>query len=439
MEQIGAVLGWSSPVLTIIGSPIKITESELSWIATITTFVAAFCSPLPFITLLMFGRKVSIAINALPFLISWIMIACATTATELIVARGIVGISMAYTYTVIPIYLGEIATDEIRGGIGLCMNVLTNVGIMFIYGVGTLPDLWLSSLISALPLVLIIVFYIWLPESPYYLLGKGKREEALKELKKLRNSDCVEDEFKKMEEIHQTEQNCDYGFSKLFQQSSNRKALAIVLGVNSCLHFSGAMTLVYFAHTIFEKAGNADADNMALIKATLQLVTSIGAAYVVDRLGKRPLLIASSIGAAVFMFVEAIYFHLLDAGHNVDGIWWIPLVGMILFNVSQSIGLAAVPLAYLGELFHPDVKNLAVCICKTYDALAVFLVGQLTLFLWDNYGSSIPFFFFGSMSVVGLVFIIFFAPETKGKSLTDIQYYLIHNKYREEPIGYALS
>lgn len=390
-----------------------------------------FSAPLAALSVHHLGRKFSILFTIVPFLVSLCIVALADTVTGLIIGKGLGGVGVAFSLTVTPIYLGEIATDDIRGSFGLYMTVFQNIGILRIYLIGAYTDLWLSSLISALPLLLIVVFYRWIPESPYFLLMKNRKDEAIIALRKLRNCDDVDNELQQIQNMIEktSNNNC---FKEFVTEPYHRRSLFITTGVLSIAQFTGGYSLIFYAHMIFEKAGNVSYNMMSTTKAVMQLLTSIISAYVVDSVGRKPLLIISCMGSAIFMACEGIYFYLNDFGYNVDSIWWLPLFAMVMFNVSQEIGLTSISLALWSELFHPKIKSLAVCINKAYLSFLIFGVGKLFQIISDSLGNSVPFFFFSLVGLLGVIFTIYVVPETKGKSLDDIQHYLKHKCYRTE-------
>lgn len=337
---------------------------------------------------------------------------------------------MAFSFTVTPIYIGEIAPDNMRSMIGLLMNVVNNIGIWWIYAIGPYVDIWVSSVLNMIPGILFIVFYKFLPESPYYLVKKEKPEEAREILKKLRNDDCSE-EFRVMQRTTY-QMDLKESIKQVIFERKNRRAIYISVGSFFISQFTGGITFIFYAHLIFQKAGDVSANVLSLVKATLQLFSGVLSSFVVENTGKRPLLMISCIGSSLFMAAEGVYFLLLEKDYNVDVIWWLPLISMILFNMSQAVALQPVPIAFLGELFDPNVKPVAVCISKTSLALFVFIVGELFQVISDNFGHSATFFMFSFMGVVGLLFVIFFVPETRGKSLDDIQYYLTHKTFERK-------
>lgn len=417
-------------MLSAPNATIPVSPEEGPWLATSVPLVSMFCTPLAALSVHVLGRKKALFISIIPFLLSWIGIAFARTSTELILARSISGLGMAFSYTVTPIYLGEIAPDEFRSSIGLFMTVVNNIGILWIYAIGTFVELWVSSLLCIAPIIIYLIFYKYVPESPYFLLKRKKNEEAKSILKKLRKGD-VEEEFSIMEKSV-IEVSFKESCKELFTDIRHRRALMISVGTFFVSQFTGGIAFLFYAHLIFQRAGNLSPNTLSLIKAVLQVLTSIFSAYIVESTGKRPLLIISTIGSSVFMAAEGIYFYLHDNDFNVDAIWWLPLAGMILFNMFQVIGLQSVPLAFLGELFDPNIKYIAVCVSKTSLALFVFIVGQLFELLVNNFGNCAPFFTFCIIGLLSLIFIVLCVPETRGRSLEDIQYYLKHKTYERE-------
>lgn len=426
------ISGWASPVLARLqgpDSPIPTTSEEGSWMATVMSAVGILATPLAALSIEYLGRRLSILITTIPYIVSWTMIALSNSVDELIIGRSISGVGIAFSFIVVPIYLGEIATDHIRGGIGLYMTVFTNCGILWMYCVGMIPELWMSSVLAIIPLLIVIAFYFWIPESPYYLISNNKKNEAKEVLQKLRNKQEVDEELKQIEVT--VVENSNYNIFKEFVKDvSHRRSLGVCLGIITIAQCTGGIVLVMYAHLIFQRAGDISINTLSIIKAVLQLLTSICSAYVVDSIGRKPLLIISCLGSAIFMSCEGIYFYLHDYNYNVDAIWWLPLFAMVMFNMSQVVGLSSIPLAYFGEMFHPKVKSLSVCICKAYMSLLIVIVGKLFQILTDSLGNCAPFFLFATVGLLGVIFVIFFIPETKGKSLEEIQYYFKHNAFR---------
>lgn len=310
------------------------------------------------------------------------------------------------------------------------MTVINNIGILWIYSIGTEVQIWLSSLLSAIPLVVFLFLYPLLPESPYYLIMKGKTEEGKGILQKLRNEKNVDEEFGRIKDSI-TEINFKKCFKDICTVTRHRRAIFISIGCFLTGQLTGGITFVFYAHLIFKRAGDVSANTLSIIKAILQLISCVCSAYAVETTGKRPLLIISCVGSSLFMAAEGIYFYLHDNGYDVSSIWWLPLVAMILFNMCQVIGLQSIPLVLLGELFDPSVKPVAVCISKMSLSVGVLIVGKLFQILVDGFGNATPFFVFCVMGVLGLIFVVFCVPETRGKSLEDIQYYLEYNTYEK--------
>lgn len=419
-------------MLSIIQSPnstIPTSTEEGGWIATAVPLVSMITTPLAAASVHILGQKTSMAIMITPFLISWFMIAIATSPIELISARAVSGIGMAFCYTVVPIYLGEIAPINLRSMIGLSMTVVNNLGILWIYTIGPIVNLWVSSLSCSIPLLVFLFLYNFIPESPYDLMKKKQYEKAKMVLNEIRNQDTT-DEYAIMKTFV-VKINLKESFKELRTNARHQRAIFICVGCFFMSQFTGGITFVFYTHLVFQRAGNVSPNTLAIIKATLQLISAILSTYVVERTGKRPLLMISCIGSTVFMGIEGLYFYLLDNKYNVEPIWWLPLVAMILFTMFQVIGLQSVPISFLGELFDSNIKHIGVCISRMSLSFSVFIVGKVFQVLVDNYGNAMPFFVFATMSFLALFFVIVFVPETRGRSLEEIQYYLKYRTYNK--------
>lgn len=425
--------GWTSPILPIIvsaNSTIPTTTNEGYWMANVVPLASTFFTPLSALSVHILGRRISLLLTSVPFIASWIIIAFARSAEVIIIARIISGLGQSMAYTITPIYLGEISPVELRSSIGLSMTVVNNMGMLWIYVIGVEVNIWISSILNLIPSVVFILFFMFVPETPHFLIKKENHGEGIAVLKRLRQGD-VETEYAilKQSVIHIS---LTESFKELYRERRHQRALLISTATHFISQFTGGITFMFFAHIIFQKAGSVSPNILSIIKQVLQLLSAILSVFIVGKTGNRLLLIISCVGSSVFMAAEAIYFYLHDNDFNVDDIWWLPLVAMILFNMFQMIGIQPIPIAFMGELFDSKVKPLAVCISKISLALSIFLVGEVFQLLMDNFGSSVPFFVFSVFGIIGVIFVYFCVPETRGRRLEEIQYYFKHNKYESK-------
>lgn len=144
--------------------------------------------------------------------------------------------------------------------------------------------------------------------------------------------------------------------------------------------------------------------------------------FAVDFSGRRPLLIISITGTTVTLLSNGIYLYLKSCTNvDVDGLDFIPILSLLGFIILFSVGLNTIPLIMMGELFPTNVKAFALCLMDFYDNMIVTFTSKFFHWSKDEFGMYVPFFLFTILSFIGLLFFIFLVPETKGKTLEDIQ------------------
>lgn len=319
-------------------------------------------------------------------------------------------------------YVGEVTEPKIRGVLGCSLSVAMIVGMIAINSYGTLLSIRNAALISSIVPIASFVTFVWMPESPYYYLIRGKYEEARKALHFLRRCD-VDEELEQMKKDVERQMSERGTFKDLFCLESNRKALFVMIGIRSIQQFSGISAWSLFTQTIFIQAGG----NISPLTATLvyiftQLVMTTSGSVLLEKFGRKPLLLYSQIGAGIILNLGGIYFYLREMT-NVDlsSITWIPLVVMVSFVVIYSVGLGTVPSLLLSEMFSASIKGKALCVMCIYYAALISITSKLFYFLTETFGMYASFFTFGTCCLGSVLFTYYFVPETKGKSLEDIQ------------------
>ncbi|XP_066999970.2 facilitated trehalose transporter Tret1 isoform X2 [Anabrus simplex] len=366
----GTFMGWPSPTIARLQSEeteFYITSDEGSWIVSCMP-IASILTPIPAGYLVnKVGRKTALLSASLPFLLSWLLVALAQSVWMLYAARLFAGLGLGITFTVGPMYLGEIAEDRIRGALGTVYQLMMNLGVLFEYCVGPyVSSMWLS-ITSALFPVLFLLTFIWMPESPYYYILKGRRTDAERSLMRLR---CVNDpEFIKEEldyiekfvEQSRTEQG---SFKDLLCDSANRKALIIVVGLILFQNLSGINAILAYSTTIFEESNTDLRPQVSvMITGAVQVVLSMVSSTIVDTAGRRPMLLVSGIGTVIALVVEGVFFYLkTESQVDLSHLDWLPVSAIVFYLIAYTLGLGPLPLAMLGELFPTSVKGLAASI-----------------------------------------------------------------------------
>lgn len=348
------------------------------------------------------------------------MVAFAKTVLVLYIARFLSGISYGTVYSSTPMYLGEIASDSIRGSIGTLLTVMAKTGILFVYAIGPYVSVTaLAWILFALPIIFIAVF-VWLPESPYYLVDQERPEEAKKSLQWLRGNDNIDVELETMK-VAIEKARLNKGTFRELLSPSNRISLIIVLGLGSAQQLCGSQAVIAYSQSFFEELGtDLGSSESSIILAVVQLVTAAFSSSIVDRLGRRPLLLISTTGSAICTAVIGVYFYLVHLEIDMKPYSIVPMVVIMVFIVSYTIGLATVPFAILGEIFPTNVKAVAAAVYTMFASAIGFGVIKLYQVVSDDLGIFYTFWGFSVCSFLFVAFVWFLVPETKGKPLAQI-------------------
>lgn len=438
----GTALSWTSPVIvqmtlpnttegneTVIpkqnmtgDSTFYLTQEEGSWVGAFLA-VGAFCGALPAgILAEKIGRKFTTMSLALPYLISWALIVFANGPIMLYIGRFIIGIATGASCVVAPMFISEIAETSIRGTLGAFFQLFLTVGILFVYLVGPYVS-WvtLSVLCAIFPALLIVAMFI-VPESPTYLVKQSRRSDAAAALKWLWGQNC---NTQAAVEIIQGDLDAVKGEAKLsdlFTKAANRNALIIALLLMFFQQFSGINAVIFYTQPIFESAGSSlDSAICSIIVGIVQVLMTFVSAVLIDKAGRRILLLQSSFIMGSCLVVLGVYFKLKNSQADVSGIGWLPLASVVLFIISFSLGFGPIPWMMMGELCAADIKGIASALIVMFNWSLVFLITKTFDTMRVQWGSDWTFWFFALWMAVGTIYVFIKVPETKGKTNAEIQ------------------
>ncbi|CAH0564582.1 unnamed protein product [Brassicogethes aeneus] len=425
----GAGQCWTSPVIPKLktlndDNPLSevITTSQESLIAGFLSIGNAL-GPLVSGTLAhKFGRKLTMLFIALPIAIAYIALAFGSSIYVYYIARLVKGFGTGSAILVVQLYFGEISEKHNRGKIGCLMSVFYAFGMLFVYTIGPYLSIKVFSLLCITPIAFFLILFAFIPESPMYLVLIGNKFAAEKSLMKLRSSTNVTDELDSLVKFCQkTEEKGT--ILDIFKSATLRKAFTICIGLLIFQQLSGMTVIVSYLQTIFEAAGEAaiSAKNAPMIVGASKCVVVIFASMVVEKSGRKLLLILSAAGSSISLVVLAIFFHLKEHGQDVSNFSIVPLLCLLFYIISFSLGLMPIPWAMMGEMFPTNVKSVAMSITSTTTFVAAFLTTLFFPYLRDLIDMSGGIMFFGVAIGIGVIFIYFVVPETKGKSLAEIQ------------------
>ncbi|XP_049957626.1 facilitated trehalose transporter Tret1-like [Schistocerca serialis cubense] len=417
----GIVLAWSSPAVPKLP---HLTAAEASWVGSLPSLAAALGPWLGGWAADRVGRRTTTLIAMLPISASWVALMFVEySPTWLCVVRFISGLGIGVGNPALNMYGAEIFQANIRGSLSMVQQPSITTGFMIDYCIGPFVSYTTLAAIGLSATLLFLVTFFWAPESPYYLLAKGRDEDAAESLRRLRddNSD-ISSELQRMKKAVEDSKVNEASVLDLFRSRRCRRALAISLGVVCAEQLAGINAVLFYTQSIFDAAGgDVDSRVAPIIVNGAMLLESCVTPFLVDRLGRRPLLIFSSTGMSVALTVLAVYFYLGDTGKNVEDIGWLPLTALVFYIVTYTAGYGGLPFTVTGEIFAQNVKSVALPAAVFVSWTMSFLV---TRFFEDisvavgNYG---PFFLFAACSLLASLYVYFLLPETKGKTLEEIQ------------------
>ncbi|XP_041986327.1 facilitated trehalose transporter Tret1 isoform X2 [Aricia agestis] len=432
----GTMMGWSSPVVFAIKQAnstdynFDVSDSQGDWISSLVNLgAAAVCFPIGLI-MDSFGRKNTMLMLVLPFTLGWLLITFASNVAMLMVGRFITGVAGGAFCVTAPAYTSEIAQDSIRGSLGSYFQLMITVGILFAYVVGSSTSIFVFNILcTVIPLIFGLIFF-FMPESPNYLVVKGRHDEARESLIRLRGRNYdVDYELDILQKKAVDAKDNPVSFLSAITKKTAIKAIIICYALMLFQQFSGINAVIFNTSSIFASAGATIPSAIAtIIIGVIQVVATFTSSLIVDKLGRRILLLFSALVMCVCSTALGVFFFLQDThGQNssiVEAISWLPLLSLSLFIIAFSIGFGPIPWMMAGELCLIDIKAFVGSTAGTLNWLLSFAVTSTFNSLNKAIGSGQVFWMFAGIMLIGFVFIFFIVPETKGKSVDEIQYLL---------------
>lgn len=429
----GALFSWTSPSIPILISEYNFTMEECSYLTVIAPFSSMVCGFVYSKLIDTIGRKYSLLTTVIPHTVSWILLATANDMYVFYISRLITGIADACMFSTMPTYIGEISTPKVRGTWGntLMLSFLLGQVAMNTSG-GFLSIKSNAWLYFCVPLLFMLLSY-FIPESPYFLIMKGRDEDAKQSLQFLRHTKNVDKELAKLKSDVARQMSESGNWKDLFIITSNRKAFYIGAFLRTAQQLSGILCFMSYSKYIFQQAGgNISSTESSIIFSSACLLSNFCSSMILDKIGRRPAMVTSLFGCTIFLFAEAAYFYISSDYTNIDASTysWIPLTGMIFYVIFYSIGLGVVPTLALTEMFSTSIKGKGVCVLNILFSILVSAVNKIFQLLESNFGMYSALLFFSVCSFCNGVAAIYVVPETKGKTLEEIQQSLKSRKER---------
>ncbi len=367
-----------------------------------------------------FSRRRTKIISGCIYVIGALASAFSQTAPELIAARFVLGISVGTASFVSPMYISELAPKRIRGGVTSFNQLMIVSGIMAAYLVNwALKDAtdnwrWMLGL-GALPGLALAIGMYFQPFSPRWLVEQDREQEARDVLCRARTSDEEADE--ELEEIKEAAKEAG-GFREVWRPQV-RPLVAVGLALAIAQQFIGVNTVIYYAPTILKFTGLStnSAITQALSVGITNVIFTIVAIVLLDRVGRRLLLIVGTAGCILSLALLGVFFSSNSLQHNDS---WLALVCLIAYIASFAVGLGPVFWLMISEIFPLKLRSPAMSLSTVGNWTSNFLVSSFFLTLVGAISREGTFWLYAGFGVLALVFFLARVPETKGRSLEEI-------------------
>jgi len=371
----------------------------------------------------LFGRRRLLIATAIIFGMGGIACALAPSPTFLIVGRIIVGLGIGLASATVPVYISEVSPANARGWQVSLFQLAITVGILVAYMVDYAFAAiqgwrWMFGL-AIVPAVVFGLGMLFLPESPRWLATRGQLDNARATLMRIRSAPDVS------AELHEIEQSLTHAgqrgkLSDLFAPAV-RPALIVGIGLAVFQQVTGINTVIYYAPLIIQSAGIPSASGAILATAGIGVVNvlmTIVAMWLIDRMGRRPLLLVGIAGMAITLGLLGLAFHLSDKS---TALIWVAVISMMVYVGSFAISLGPIFWLLISEIFPLKIRNSTEGLSAAFNWASNLLVSLTFLTLLQMIGPTRTFWLYGSFAVAAWIFSYFRVPETKGRTLEEIE------------------
>ncbi|MCX7512793.1 sugar porter family MFS transporter [Frateuria sp. STR12] len=425
----GLDIGVISGATQFIQAEFKVSDHTIEWIVSAMMFGAAVGAVAASWLSAALGRKRSLILGAVLFVLGSLLCGMAWSPETLIAARLVLGLAIGVATFTAPLYLAEVAPEHIRGAMISTYQLMITIGILVAFLSDTALSYtgawrWMLGVI-AIPGVLFLLGVLMLPDSPRWLMMRGRRDEALGVLHRLRgDAAVVEREAADIEEQLKTPQR---GWHLFLENRNFRRSVGLGVLLQLMQQFTGMNVVMYYAPRIFQTMGYDTASQMwftALVGLTNVLATFIAIALI-DRWGRKPILYTGFAVMAVGLGVVGTMMHGGIATH-AEQIFTVAMLLVFIVGFAMSAG----PLVWTlcSEIQPLKGRDFGIG-CSTFtNWIANMVVGATFLTLLNGIGNGNTFWLYAALNLVFIGLTFWLIPETKGVTLEQIERNLMHGK-----------
>ncbi|MBC8619125.1 sugar porter family MFS transporter [Parabacteroides faecis] len=389
------------------------------------------------------GRKKVILASAVIFAVGAIWSGVAVDAWNLVLARLFLGIAIGVSSFAVPLYIAEISPAKVRGMLVSMFQLMVTIGVLVSY----LSDLYFADegdmscwrpmfYVGVIPACILLVGMIFMPETPRWLMSKGRHSESIRILKRIEGEEQAKDSFQQMQEEIKRSETEKSGWKELLQPWL-RTPLIICIGIMFFQQFVGINTVIYYSPKIFLMAGFDG--TVAAIWASVgvgvvNVIFTVVSVYFVDRLGRRKLYFIGLSGIVVSLLILGLCFVFVN--QLGDSVKWVAILLIFCYVAFFAISIGPLGWLIISEIFPLKLRGLG----ASLGSLSVWLFNSIVSFTFfkivkaltipgkeiimdgENLGNPAgAFWFYGGVAFLALIWGYFYVPETKGVSLEQIE------------------
>ncbi|XP_058090514.1 sugar transporter ERD6-like 5 isoform X8 [Magnolia sinica] len=386
------------------------------WVVVISTLVAVSGS-------YVFGSAVGYSSPAELGIMNDLGLSLAQAAWLLNLGRLSVGYGIGLLSYVVPVYIAEITPKNLRGGFTTVNQLMICCGVSLTFLLGTVVRWRILALIGIIPCLVQLLGLFFIPESPRWLAKMGKQNEFESALRILRGKDAdISHEVDEIRDYMETIQSLQE--ARILDLFQRKYAHSVIVGVGLMVlqQFGGVNGIAFYASAIFVSAGFSSGSIGTIAMAAVQIPMTTLGVLLMDKSGRRPLLMVSAAGTCLGCFLVGVSFVLKVRDHE----WLkalipsVALVGVLVYTGSFSLGMGGIPWVIMSEIFPINMKGSAGSLVTLVNWLGSWIISYTFNFLL-NWSSAGTFFIFASICGVTVLFVAKLVPETKNRTLEEIQ------------------
>ncbi|XP_063994135.1 facilitated trehalose transporter Tret1-like [Diachasmimorpha longicaudata] len=423
----GLVGGWTSPYLAKLtqgNESLVVTKDEASWIASLLHLSRPLGSIIAAVLVSKFGSQKAVFLGGLPHVIAWTLFLINESVSWIYASRMFSGIAMGMYLSSFPLYIGEIGHPRIRGALIGLVAQGSAIGYLLGNYMGAYVKMRTFAIINLVISVVYMGLFYFFPDSSHYFIRRDRVALAERSLRWYNRKKDVTVELRELRAYIGRPQKLT--LKESFQQLTtplNRKILAMIVCVYLFMQLSGINTIAMYQEILLTtlKIDVIPPSLVVVCVGVVAITANLLAIYTNDHFGRRTMLAVSTLGVAINFALIGGHYLLFRNQYDISNIQWVVISEFMMYIFFLNIGLTHIPSCLLSEIFSPELKEIGSCIANIVCSFSAFVASKSYQPLLDATSEEFIFFFYAILVFLMFVYTIVVIPETKGKSLQEIQ------------------